>query len=378
MPRLAYPVDYRRLDTFKRKARQLGRDTAGNLTRFGFSEMFPDGNESAHVIDRGPSYDVLLLECLGTRMLVADAWYKLTGVSRYKNMGWSMVAAAANDLTPYGAAPFAAQMFFAVGDARWFDDEQRSDDLLQGWKEGWMTAGAAWRQGETPELQGMVVPDTGIIAGAVQGIVKPRERLIRGNLAQEDAIVLLSSSGIHDNGLTLTRLLADYKDGLLRKLGHVLCPWLVDSHALPRGYLTPIGRNERAFGDVLLDATTIYSPFMQECLDHGIEIHYAVNITGHGWQKLMRHPNSFVYVIERIFEPSALFRFIQEHAGLTDEEMYRIFNMDAGYALYVPGGEVGLIHTIAARHGIKTLHAGHVERRGNEKKVIIRPLGIEL
>lgn len=372
-----YPVDYVRLDAAKEMAQWLGKTTVGNLARFGFSEAFPDRSESAHIIDCGPWYQAAVLECQGTRMLIADAWYKLTGISRYGDIGESTVAVIDNDLAPYGAAPFDAQMLFAVGDARWFDDERRIHDLLTGWQQRWIRVGASWRQGETPELESMVMPGAAIVAGAAQGIIKPKERLIQGSPGKGDAIILLESSGIHDNGISLPRHLVDYRDGVWRKLGHLVCPWLVESDELLKGYLTLVN-NDRLFGDMLLDATASYGPLIQALLDAGVAIHYAVHISGHGWLKLMRHPGSFLYVIERIPEVSPLFRFIQDHAGLTDEEMYSVYNMGAGFALYVSETDVALIRIIAGRHGIRAWHAGYVDYGKGKKNVIIRPLGITL
>ncbi len=44
----------------------------------------------------------------------------------------------------------------------------------------------------------------------------------------------------------------------------------------------------RTYGEALLDPRMIYVPLVEDCLNEGVEIHYAVNITGHGWRKLMR------------------------------------------------------------------------------------------
>jgi len=142
---------------------------------------------------------------------------------------------------------------------------------------------------------------------------------------------------------------------------------------LPKGYLTPIGK-DRSFGRALLTPTIIYVPLIAAC-QHAVSIHYAVNITGHGWRKLMRAKENFRYVIETPPRPSPLFRFIQAQGPLTDEEAYGNLNMGAGFALYVSADQVerliGLTHTCKMTAWV----AGYIER-AERKEVVIKPIGL--
>ena len=61
----------------------------------------------------------------------------------------------------------------------------------------------------------------------------------------------------------------------------------------------------------ILNKTT---KLIQELLDKGINIHYVSNITGHGLRKLMRARGNFTYVVEKLFDPQEVFKFIQENA----------------------------------------------------------------
>src|SRR5436305_1118326 len=79
-----------------------------------------------------------------------------------------------------------------------------------------------------------------VLAGSAVGRVWPKSRRIAGDVRDGDAIVLLASSGVQTNGLTLCRALAD---------------------RLPNGYLTPIG-DGRAYGEALLDPSVIYVRFI--------------------------------------------------------------------------------------------------------------------
>ena len=54
----------------------------------------------------------------------------------------------------------------------------------------------------------------------------------------------------------------------------------------------------------------------------------------------MRATDNFTYVIEKIFDPQDIFLFIQNHANLSDYEMYQTFNMGMDYALFISKKDV--------------------------------------
>jgi phosphoribosylformylglycinamidine cyclo-ligase len=250
-------------------------------------------------------------------------------------------------------------MNLAVGESKWFSNEARCMDLINGWREASMVSGCIWGGGETPCLSELVEPGAAVLGGSATGMVAPKSRLIISSKIREgDVIVLIHSSGIHANGLTLARKIAS---------------------KLPKGYLTEIPGG-KTYGDALLEPSVIYVPFMEECFDFGVDFHYAVNITGHGFRKLMRAPQPFTYVIDKLPEPDPLFGFLQEHASMDDADAYGTFNMGAGFAVIVPEENISHVvevirqkPTVVAPYGYTI--AGRVEK--GEKKVVLRPLGIE-
>ncbi|NWG01461.1 MAG: phosphoribosylformylglycinamidine cyclo-ligase [Syntrophaceae bacterium] len=348
-------VDYEAMDPFKRLAQRAGRETANTILRLGFSEVEMSRGESAYLMDAGDHYVAHVEEGLGTKNLVADAMYRLTGKSYYDHIAQCTVAMIVNDMITLGALPLSVAMHLAVGGASWFNDEKRSRDLIDGWKKACELARCAWGGGETPTLKDIVHLEAAVLSGSAVGVIKPKSRLINAAAIQQgDAIVLFGSSGIHANGLTLAREVAG---------------------KLPKGYLTTL-TDGRTYGEALLDPTIIYVPFVEDCFNEGVKIHYAVNITGHGWRKLMRAPQSFAYIIEHIPVPQPVFSFIQEHGPVDDQEAYANFNMGAGFALYVRESDVSKVLTIASRLGISALRAGTI-KPSQVKKVIIQPLGLE-
>lgn len=369
-------VDYETMDPFKRMAQEAGLVTAGNLFRHNFSEVIESRGESAYLMNVGPFYLSHVEEGLGTKNLVADAMYKLTGRSYYDNVAIDTVAMIVNDMITVGALPLSVAMHLAVGVSNWFDDEDRCRDLVSGWKNACRAARCVWSCGETPTLPGVVMPNAVVLSGSAVGFVGSKKQLIiPRNIKSGDAIVLIQSSGIHANGLTLARTIATRRNSFWRKIGHMIFPRQVKSKQLPKGYLTTLS-DGRSYGEALLDPTIIYVPLVEDCFKAGISIHYAVNVTGHGWRKLMRAPQPFAYVISKIPEPQPSFRFIQEHGPVDDKEAYSNFNMGAGFAIYVDERDVVKIMTIAGQLGMTSFMAGFIET-SKEKKVVIRPLGLE-
>jgi phosphoribosylformylglycinamidine cyclo-ligase len=347
-------VDYASsLDAFKRAAQQAGLRTARNILRIyrgDYREFEPSRGESAYLLEHETHFLAHVEEGLGTKNLVADAMYQLSGKTYYDLIAQDTVAAIVNDLITVGARPVSIAMHLAAGDSSWFKDERRTADLITGWERACNLAGCVWGAGETPVLKGVVAPETVVLSGSAVGHVEPKKRLIRPeNIQAGDAIVTFDSSGIHANGLTLAREIAEN---------------------LPEGYLTTLP-DGRTYGETLLDPTHIYAPAIERLLDAGVEIHYAVNITGHGWRKLMRAPQPFRYVIDDLPWRPAIFDFIQERGPVDEREMFGTFNMGMGFAIFVSPRQLNRVLSTLKMADV----IGHIEA-SYAKEVVINSLGI--
>ncbi|MEK7653342.1 MAG: AIR synthase related protein [Patescibacteria group bacterium] len=345
-------VDYDAMDPFKRKAQQAGIETVGNIFRLGLDELEVSRGESVYLVETPDSFLAHVEEGLGTKNLVADAMYRLTGRTYYDHIAQCAVAMIVNDMITLGALPVSVAMHLAVGESEWFNNKHRYWDLVEGWKNACNLADCVWGGGETPTLKGIVMPGTAVLSGSAMGIVKPKKRLIHpANIGHDDVIIILPSSGIHANGLTLARKIAD---------------------KLPEGYLTKLS-DGRTYGATLLEPTFIYVRAIEKCLDHGVNIHYAVNITGHGWRKLMRATQPFAYVIEDLPPPLPIFDFIQKHGPVDDVEAFGNLNMGAGFAVFVPMSDLEEALLSIRLSGSNYVYvAGHIEK-SDEKKVVIKP-----
>ena len=346
-------VVYDLIDPVKVAAQRAAASTGMHLLAHGFAEMSASRGESAYVVDVGPFYLASIIECLGSKALVADEMQRLTGLSHYGDIAQDTLAMAINDLITVGATPLIVQAYWAAGGSAWFADKGRAMALIDGWKAACDRCGVAWGGGETPALAGIVVDGRIDLAASCTGIVQPKSRLSLGDkLGPGDAIVLLASSGIHANGLSLASKIAE---------------------RLPRGYLTPIGTGQ-CFGDALLVPTTLYSPVTEALFRAGITPHYCANITGHGWRKLLRHPSDLSYYIDTLPDVPPVLRFIQEQAQMSNEDAYGTFNMGAGFALFVDSSDAVLTTEVARSCGVEALIAGQV--RQGPKRLDIAPLNV--
>ena len=349
-------VRYDQLDAFKRACQKAARSTAGVLKDHGYAEPATTRGESAYLIEAEDHFLAHVEEGLGTKNLVADAVYAATGRCFYREIAIDTVATIVNDLITCGAMPISVAMHAAVGDSDWFGDATRTQALVDGFAHGCRTAGAVWGGGETPTLGGVVEPEAIVLAGSAIGKISPKHLRIVGDVRAGDGIIFFASSGVQTNGLSLCRRVATQ---------------------LPKEYLTPIGHGDpRAFGEALLAPSVIYVAFVRECQRRGLKLNYVAHVTGHGWRKLMRLEEPFVYEITSPRPPPALFQFLEEAGPIDRREMYATFNQGVGFAAYVAPDKIAAALEIARATGYDAWLAGSVKKDGDRKAVVVPSLGL--
>jgi phosphoribosylformylglycinamidine cyclo-ligase len=346
-------VDYTTLDAAKRRAVAAARATSSYPATRGAVVDDASRGEPATVVRVGDACYAFVLECLGTKSLIARDFEAMTGVDRYDTAGYDTVAAAVNDCCCVGALPLVVNAYFATGAASWYAGTRHAS-LVDGFARACGDCGAAWGGGESPTLSGLVVPDGIDLAAAVVGVVPAGvEPLLGGTLAAGDEIVLVSSCGLHQNGASLVRAVA--------------C-------RLELGLAEPLASG-RLFGEAALDSGVIYVGLVEQLLARGVAVHYLSHITGHGLRKLMRADRELTYRIERLPEVPELLGFLAEKAGLSASEAYATLNMGAGFACYVAAGSGAQVVEAAEGLGLTALVAGSVEP--GPRRVVLEPLGIE-
>lgn len=355
-PKLTYSQvgdDYSTKDPVNKLSQQAALSTAKNLKNYGYEEVSETRGESAFVWKQNDVYMAQVLECLGTKNLIADEVRKLSGKTYYDIIAHDAIATFINDISTVGAKPLVVHAFWSIEDNDWLSDEQRLKDFIQGWKNACNFSGATWGGGETSTSKGIIVEGTINLAGSCVGIIKEEKRiLLDSKLKSGDRILLIKSNGINANGISLARAIAK---------------------KLPEGYSTKLPGGT-AFGEALLAKSNIYAKLVQDLLDANLDLHYITNITGHGLRKIMRARQNFSYVMEKIFDPQEVFLFIQQHANLDDYEMYQTYNMGQDYAVFLPASDVEKALEIIRQNGFEGLDAGYIGE--GKRQVVIKEKNI--
>jgi phosphoribosylformylglycinamidine cyclo-ligase len=346
-------VDYDALDASKREALAQALATSPLLALRGGHALDESRGEPAFVFEFEGRHFGFVVEGLGTKAMIAGRVLEQQGLDRFADVAYDTVAAIVNDLCCVGALPLVVNAYFATGSSDWYAREGRGASLVRGWRAACEDAGCAWGGGESPSLPGLLEPGELELAGAAVGAVPAGHApILGGRLAAGDEIVLVASSGLHANGASLARMVAE---------------------RLPDGYATVLDDGS-TLGEALLVPSVMYVPLLAALLEDGPAPTYISHITGHGLLKLMRPQRELRYRIERLpAVPPVLDRLVRE-AGLDAAAAYSTFNMGAGLAVYCPRGEGERVVATAQRLGMTAMLAGRVEQ--GSRSVTLEPVGV--
>jgi phosphoribosylformylglycinamidine cyclo-ligase len=352
-------VDYAALDANKRLALNSALATSGLLSDRGGRALDASRGEPAFVFEAAGQTLALVLEGLGTKSIVARAVAErggdpAAGGAGFHAVAYDTVAAIVNDLCCVGARPLVVNAYFSSGRPDWFSHGEWYEQLVAGWQQGCLDSGATWGGGESPSLPGLVQAEHVELAGSAIGIVPPGTEPVLGQrLAHGDEIVLVASSGLHANGASLARRVAD---------------------ELPDGYGTVLAEGQ-TLGEALLRPSHIYSRLVESLIDAQVPVTYLSHITGHGLLKLMRPARELTYRIRQLPEVPEVLAFLAERSGMGARAAYSTFNMGCGFAVYCAAGGGASVLDIAAAAGLDAILAGRVE--DGPRRVILEPLGVE-
>lgn len=241
---------------------------------------------------------------VGTKLMLAFA------MDKHDTVGIDLVAMCVNDIVAQGAQPLFFLDYIGCGK----NDPEVIEQIVAGVSEGCVQAGAALIGGETAEMPGMYKEDEYDLAGFAVGIAD-KSKLITGETIKEgDVIIGISSSGIHSNGYSLVRKVIE---GL-------------DLNEKYEGLSEPLG-------EALLRPTKIYAKQIATVKEK-VEIKGIAHITGGGFYENFPRvlPKGLGVELDRSkWEVPEIFTFIQEKGNIKTEEMYGVFNMGLGMALFV-------------------------------------------
>jgi phosphoribosylformylglycinamidine cyclo-ligase len=299
----------------------------------------------ANVIDIGGGIGLAVsTDGVGTKILVAQM------LQKYDTIGIDCVAMNVNDVLCVGAEPVTLLDYIAVE----APDPRLLDALLHGLHDGAKMANVTIPGGEIAQVREMIRGVPGgfafdLVAACVGKV--PMDRILTGaHIRPGDAVVGLSSSGLHSNGYSLAR------DVFFKRLN-----WSVDRYVEDLGCTV---------GEELLKPTRIYVREVLAMINAGLRIKALAHITSEGFLNLSRADAPVGYVLDNLPQSPAVFQLIQQHGCVSDAEMFYTFNMGVGFCIVVAPEDAAQVHRIAADHGVPSQGIGFtVDDR--EKKVLI-------
>ncbi len=246
---------------------------------------------------------------VGTKLRLAQL------LGKHDTIGIDCVAMCVNDIICCGAKPLFFLDYIAIGKNR----AEKVASIVSGVAEGCVQSGCALIGGETAEHPGVMAPEDYDIAGFAVGVVD-KAKIIDGSRVREgDALIGLTSSGIHSNGFSLVRKVFDIEHADLN---------------------APMEELEgKSLGQVLLAPTKIYVKALQALLEGGIDLHGASHITGGGFFEnvpRMLPKGLGARIVPNAIPKQPIFDLIQKRGEVSDHDMYNTFNMGLGMVLAVP------------------------------------------
>lgn len=244
---------------------------------------------------------------VGTKLKVAMR------AGRHDTVGHDLVNHCVDDILVEGARPLFFLDYIGMGAL----DEGVVDQLVTGLARGCRENGCALLGGETAEMPDFYAPGEYDLAGFIVGIVEEDGRPSAARVRAGDALVGIASDGFHTNGYSLLRRL------LFDRLGLDLDD--------------PFPGADGSVGEVLLGVHRSYLASVAPLLDAG-RLHALAHITGGGIPGNVGRsiPDALQARLERgSWDVPAPFRGVQEAGAITDDEMFRTFNMGVGMVLAV-------------------------------------------
>lgn len=260
---------------------------------------------------RGMEEPVLVASAdgVGTKLAVA----KMAG--DFSTVGADLVNHCVNDILVQGAVPLFFLDYIGTGVL----DPAAVTALVAGVARGCKENGCALLGGELAEMPGFYQPGDQELVGFVVGMVD-RPRIFDGSRVRAgDVIVGLPSEGLHTNGYSLARKVVFERLGL--GLGDRI-PGDGSGHSVQQQLLAP----HRS-----------YLPPLRGLLDHPA-LHAMAHITGGGLtDNLPRVLPKKHHALVRVgsWPIPDLFLALQAGGEVSDEEMFRVFNMGVGMTLIV-------------------------------------------
>jgi phosphoribosylformylglycinamidine cyclo-ligase len=269
----------------------------------------------------------------------------------HDTIGIDLVAMSVNDLVVQGAEPLFFLDYFACGKL----DPAVGAAVVSGVAAACRQVRCALIGGETAEMPGLYQPGDYDLAGFAVGAVGRADVLPRSDIAADDIVVGLASSGVHSNGFSLVRR-------------------IVEAAGLAWDAPAPF-EPSRNLGKALLTPTRLYVQSCLAALRATKTVKALAHITGGGFvdniPRVLPDGLSVVLDLDRVPVPP-VFKWLAAAGKIAEAEMLRTFNCGIGMiAVLDPAAADPAIKQFTA-NGETVVRLGEVIKDSGEARVHFR------
>ena len=280
---------------------------------------------------------------VGTKVKIAIE----TGL--HSGIGIDLVAMSVNDLVVQGAEPLFFLDYFACGKL----EPEAAAAIVAGIARGCRESGCALIGGETAEMPGLYKDGDYDLAGFAVGAAERGRLLPRGDIETGDAVIGLSSSGVHSNGFSLVRKIVANSGVSL------------DAPAPFAPVMT--------LGGALLAPTRLYVKSCLRAIRETGAVKGLAHITGGGFtdnipRVLPKHLGVGID-LARVTE-LPVFKWLAEQGGVAELELLRTFNCGIGMIAIVKADAVEAVSEAFAASGESVALLGEVIPAAGEHRVV--------
>ncbi len=327
-------VDLARMDELKERIRGLAASTHG-------PEVIDGGSSFAGLFQLGGGDGPVLVastDGVGTKLKIASQ------LGHFESIGCDLVTLNVNDILTKGARPLFFLDYVAFSDV----EAQSLDALMRGIAWGCREARCALIGGETAQMPGVYTEGEMDLAGFVVGVVERDSLLEPSRVRAGDRLLGIPSNGLHTNGFSLVRKVFNTDDD-------------------PAALFHRFAGMEHQLGEELLLYHRSYYPMLAPVLEL---LSGLAHITGGGLPGKLPPvlPDHLAAKVDtKAWTPSPIFGVLQREGGISDDEMFRVFNMGLGMVALCPEANVAAFQSKIP----EAIPVGEVVGRESDEQVIL-------
>ncbi len=270
---------------------------------------------------------------VGTKLKLAFEW------NMHDTVGIDLVAMSVNDVLVQGAEPLFFLDYFACGKL----DIETAASVIQGIAKGCEMSGCALIGGETAEMPGMYPAGEYDLAGFAVGAVEKKAILTGDNVQTGDVVLGLKSHGVHSNGFSLVR------QCITRATEMGTLPEMLDGMPFKNAIMAP---------------TRLYVlPVLAALKAHPQDIKALAHITGGGLLENIPRvlpKGKTARLTQSSWPQTELFGWLQNTAGIDNNEMNRTFNNGIGMVLVVSADKAAAVQSTLQKLGETVYTIGNI------------------